>query len=198
MAYRLDLPASSKVHHVFHVSLLRQVLKPSHQVYRAFLRPTPPYKYLNKFFNAVWFIVVTRRWSRCFSSGRATQQISLLGKISKRSSNDSLTLWLGGKPYLNRGIVSDKEKVTREAASGSNRRPTRKPGMGLDPCKHISRIPIACEWTGVGERLVGQAWKASSSSSSRSPPLETFRVACIENQWQNSEIFTRRHPRRGP
>lgn len=32
VAYRLDLPITSKVHPVFHVSLLRKVLKPTHQV----------------------------------------------------------------------------------------------------------------------------------------------------------------------
>ena len=32
VAYRLDLPVDSKVHPVFHVSLLRKVLQPKHQV----------------------------------------------------------------------------------------------------------------------------------------------------------------------
>lgn len=130
VAYRLDLPNTSKVHPVFHVSLLRKVLKPTQQVLPCLPSPESavqvPEKILQKRVihrNDKKLVQVLLQWSGDPVDLATWEDFEAIKQKFPRAP-----AW-GQAVSHQGGIVSDKEQGTQEVASNPRTRPIRKPRL---------------------------------------------------------------------
>ena len=130
VTYRLDMPTSCKVHPVFHVSLLRKVLKPEHQVLPALPSPTDSIQIPKLVLQRR---VVTRgakkipqaliQWSDSSADLATWEDLESLKQMFPRAP-----AW-GQASSQQGGIVSDNGQATRQDEGDVNKRPTRKPRL---------------------------------------------------------------------
>lgn len=130
VAYCLDLPNTSKVHPVFHVSLLRKVLKPTQQVLPCLPSPESavqvPEKILQKRVihrNDKKLVQVLLQWSGDPVDLATWEDFEAIKQKFPRAP-----AW-GQAVSHQGGIVSDKEQGTQEVASNPRTRPIREPRL---------------------------------------------------------------------
>ena len=132
MAYRFDLPAGSKVHPVFHVSLFRKVLQPKHQVLPQLPKPDDQLQIPEHILNqrvvrrgSGSLVQVLVKWSATPVDMATWEDKETLKQLFPRAPASVQAISKGG------GVVSDQvppgEPVTREAAVQVPARPRRKP-----------------------------------------------------------------------
>lgn len=127
VAYRLDLPSTSKVHPVFHVSLLRRVIKLVQQVQQQLPSPDAQFQVPAEILQRR---VVTRggkkvlqvlRWTDSTDDLATWEDFEMTKQLFPRAP-----AW-GQAASQHRGIVSDAEAQERQAGDNSYKRPIRKP-----------------------------------------------------------------------